>query len=79
MDIYLTKVASMTSHPPRSDITYGFNIIGVHGRPLVAFAYESQQEAEAAHELIGKAIAKAKVITPMVHPSGRRPGPRIIR
>jgi hypothetical protein len=42
MDIYLTKVASMTSHPPRSDITYGFNIIGVHGRPLVAFAYESQ-------------------------------------
>jgi hypothetical protein len=39
MDIYnLTKVASMTSHPPRSEVAYGFNIIGVHGRPLVAFS-----------------------------------------
>jgi hypothetical protein len=46
MDIYnLTKVASMTSHPPLNDITYGFNIIGEHGHPLVAFSYERQEEA----------------------------------
>jgi hypothetical protein len=44
---------------------YGFNIIGLRGRPLVAFMYERMDEAEAAHELIAEAIAKAKLITPM--------------
>ena len=75
MDIYnLTKVASTTSHPPRSEVAYGFNIIGGHGRPLVAFSYVSQEEAEAAHKLIAEAIARAKLITPMVSTS--RPTPR---
>ena len=75
MDIYnLTTVASTTSHPPRSEVAYGFNIIGAHGRPLVAFAYERQEEAEAAHRLIAEAIARAKLITPMVSTS--RPTPR---
>jgi hypothetical protein len=64
MDIYnLTKVASMTGHPPRSEVAYGFNIIGVHGR--LAFSYEHREQAEAAHKLIAEAIAKAKRITPM--------------
>jgi hypothetical protein len=72
MDIYnLTKVASTTSHPPRSEVAYGFNIIGVHGRPLVAFSYERREQAEAAHKLIAEAIAKAKRITPLrLGPSG---------
>jgi hypothetical protein len=64
----------MTSHPPLNDITYGFNIIGEHERPLVAFSYERREEAEAAHKLIAEAIAKAKLITPMV--SASRPTPR---
>jgi hypothetical protein len=75
MDIYnLTTVASTTSHPPLNDITYGFNIIGEHGRPLVAFSYERREEADAAYKLIAEAIAKAKLITPMVSTS--RPTPR---
>jgi hypothetical protein len=64
----------MTSRLPHNEITYSFNIIGVHGRPLVAFAYERQEEAEAAHKLIAEAIARAKLITPMVSTS--RPTPR---
>ena len=43
---------------------YGFNIIVVHGRPLVGFAYDQREEAEAAHEIIGGAIASARLITP---------------
>jgi hypothetical protein len=76
MGIYnLTKVASMTSHPPLNDVTYGFNIIGEHGRPLAAFSYERREEAEAGHKLIAEAIAKAKLITPMVSTSRSTPRP----
>jgi hypothetical protein len=75
MDIYnLTKVASMTSHPPLNEITYAFNITGEHRRPLVAFSYERREEADTAYKLIAEAIAKAKLITPMV--SASRPTPR---
>ena len=66
----------MTSRPPHNEITYSFNIIGVHGRPLVAFAYERQEEAEAAHKLIAEAIAKAKLITPMAQQPTPRPPTR---
>jgi len=60
MDIYnLTKTAR------DAGFAYGFNIIGVHGRPLVHFSYERHEEAEAAHDLIAEAVAKAKLITPM--------------
>jgi hypothetical protein len=65
MDTYnLTEVASAAD--ASGDVKYGFNIIGVHGRPLVNFSYEWPAEAEAAHELIAKAIVRAKLITPMV-------------
>jgi hypothetical protein len=64
MDIYnLTKVDSIDAGP-RSEPMYGFNIIVVHGRPLVGFAYDQREEAEAAHEIIGGAIASARLITP---------------
>ena len=42
---------------------YGFNVIGIHGRPLVTFSFETQKEAEAAHKGMQPIIAKAKVIT----------------
>jgi hypothetical protein len=66
MDIYnLTGVQSMKTP---DGLGYGFNIVGVHGRPLINFAYEYPDEAQAAHKLIAKAIAFAKLITPMVQP-----------
>jgi hypothetical protein len=65
MDVYkLTEVASAAD--ARGDVQYGFNIIGVHGRQLVNFSYEWPAEAEAAHELIAKAVVRAKLITPVV-------------
>ena len=60
MDIYnLGKVQSTTDGP-------GFNIIGVHSRPLVTFSFDTQEEADAAHGAMQAIVAKAKVITP--HP-----------
>jgi hypothetical protein len=68
LDIHnLTKVDS-THTGPGSAPMYGFDIIGVHGRPLVGYAYEQREEAEAPHELIGEAIAGARLITPMASP-----------
>jgi hypothetical protein len=65
MDVYnLTEVASAAD--ASGDVKYGFNIIGEHGRPLVNFSYEWPAEAEAAHELIAKAIVRARLITPVV-------------
>jgi hypothetical protein len=66
MDTYnLTGVQSMTTP---DGLGYGFNIVGVHDRPLVNFAYEHPDEAQAAHKLIAKAIIEARLITPMVQP-----------
>ena len=39
----------------------GFNIIGVHGRPLVTLSFETQAEADSAH----KAMV-AKLIVPHI-------------
>jgi hypothetical protein len=43
----------------------GFNIVDIHGRPLVGFSFESQKDAEAAHNLMQAIVAKAKAIVPM--------------
>jgi hypothetical protein len=49
MDIYnLGKVARTTDG--RGEFFHAFNIIGVQGRPVVGFAFETQEEAEAAHK-----------------------------
>jgi hypothetical protein len=37
-------------HYHRGPIRYAFNIIGVQGRPLVSFAFDTQEEAESAHK-----------------------------
>ena len=65
MDLYnLDKVASTMDGAMGASLFYGFNIIGVHGRPLVTFAFETQEDAEAVYNLMQAIVAKAKVITP---------------
>ena len=50
MDIYnLTKVDT-TMDGVRGVLLQGFNIIGVHGRPLVTLSFETQAEADAANK-----------------------------
>jgi hypothetical protein len=64
MDIYsVGEVQSTTDE--RHSALYGFNIVGVHGRPLVSFSYETRAEAEAARADMTMAIATVKIITPM--------------
>jgi hypothetical protein len=63
MDLYsLGKVALTTDD--ESMLRFGFSIIGVIGRPIVSFEFETQEEAEAAHKTMQAIVAKAKLITP---------------
>ena len=43
---------------------HGFNVIGINGRPLVTFNYETEEEAAAAREQMREAVARAKAIIP---------------
>ena len=62
MNVYnLGAVQSTTDGP-------GFNIVGVHGRPLVTFSFDTQQEAESAHKAMRAIVASAKLIKPHVVP-----------
>jgi hypothetical protein len=45
---------------------FGFNIIGVHGRPLVTFSFETRKEADDVHRATQAIVAKVKTIMP--HP-----------
>jgi hypothetical protein len=45
-------------------VLHGFSVIGINGRPLVAFNYETEEEAAAAREQMRQAIATAKSIVP---------------
>jgi hypothetical protein len=66
MDIYnLTKVDTALDGK-RGVLLQGFNIIGAHGRPLVTLSFETQAEAEAAHEAMRAIAATAKLITPHI-------------
>jgi hypothetical protein len=48
MDVYnLSKVDMIFD--PRDDVYFGFNIIGVHSRPLVTFSFETRKEADDAY------------------------------
>jgi hypothetical protein len=70
MDIYnLGKVARTTDN--RGEPFHAFNIIGVQGRPVVGFAFETQEEAEAAHKAMLVIITTAKLITPYPPPYPR--------
>jgi hypothetical protein len=62
MDIYnLGNVARTTDG--RADF-YGFSIVGVSGRPVVSFSFETKDDAEAAYKVMQAIVAKAKLITP---------------
>ena len=68
MAIYnLTKVDS-TIDGVIGPLLYGFNIIGVQGRPLVTFSFETRDEAEVAHNAMIDIVASAKLIKPHVMP-----------
>ena len=43
---------------------HGFNLIGINGRPLVKFNYETEEEAAATREQMRQAVARAKTIIP---------------
>jgi hypothetical protein len=65
MEIYdLGKVQATTDG--RADY-YGFNIVGILGRPLVTISFATLKEAEAAHITVQPLIAQARLIT--AHPS----------
>jgi len=67
MDIYnLGKVDSITDD--ESMLRFGFSIIGVIGRPIVSFEFDTQEEAEAAHKAMQAIVAKAKLITILRRP-----------
>jgi hypothetical protein len=63
MDLYnLGKVDSIADD--ESMLGFGFSIIGIIGRPIVSFEFETQEEAEAAHKAMQAIVAKAKLIAP---------------
>jgi hypothetical protein len=43
---------------------YGFNVTTDRGKPLVLFAYETQEAAEAAAKQVEAAIERAVLVTP---------------
>jgi hypothetical protein len=66
MDIYnLTEVDTIMDGK-RGVLLRGFNIIGVHGRPVVTLSFETQVEAEAAQKATLPVVRAAKLITPHV-------------
>jgi hypothetical protein len=65
VNIYnLGKIDSTTGI--RGASRYGFNIIGVQGRPLRLL--DTQEEAEAAHKAMRDIVASAKLIRPHLVP-----------
>jgi hypothetical protein len=67
MDVYdLGPIAGNTEDTGGRRL-HGFNVIGVAGRPLVSFNYETEEEAAAAREKMREAIARAKLIVPMTN------------
>jgi hypothetical protein len=66
MDMYsLSKVDLITDD--ESMLRSGFSVIGVIGRPIVSFEFDTQEEAKAAHEAMQAIVAKAMLTT--AHPS----------
>jgi hypothetical protein len=50
MDIYNLAKVDATRDGARGTSLHGFNIIGVDGRPLVTFSFETLAEAQEAHK-----------------------------
>ena len=64
MDVYNLSKVDSTIEGVIGPLRYGFNIIGVHGRPLVTLAFETRDEAESAHKAMLEIVATAKLIKP---------------
>src|ERR1700733_5842817 len=63
MNPYNLTAVSPTKEAPRDCLLFSFNIVGVTGRPVVSFSYETQAEAEYARNAMQPIIAKAKLVT----------------
>ena len=50
MDIYNLGKINSTIDGVIGPLLHSFNIIGVHGRPIVTFSFDTQEEAEIAHK-----------------------------
>ena len=62
MDTYnLNPVQSITD--PRGNLYHGFNVTGVHGRPLLNLAFETRDEVIAAHKAMQPIMAKVLMAT----------------
>jgi hypothetical protein len=64
IDVYNLSKVDSTIEGVIGPLLYGFNIIGVRGRPLVTLAVETRDEAEAAHKAMLEIVATAKLIKP---------------
>jgi hypothetical protein len=62
--IYEVGVITPVRESNGGRILHGFNVIGVEGRALVTFDYETEEEAAAAREQMREAVARAKSIVP---------------
>jgi hypothetical protein len=60
----LTPVKKVTSDGGRQP-HYSFTIVGIIGKPLVSFAFESREEAEKARQQMQDAVTAALAITPL--------------
>jgi hypothetical protein len=49
---------------PNTDFYFGFNVVDIHGRPLVVFGFDSHEEAAGAHKAMKEIVAHAKMIRP---------------
>jgi hypothetical protein len=49
---------------PQTDFYFGFNILNIHGRPLVILGFDSHEEAASAHKAMKEIVAHAKMIKP---------------
>jgi hypothetical protein len=57
-------VMSVNVNVPDGGFGYGFNVTTDRGKPLVLFAYETQEAAEAAAQKVKAAIERAVLVRP---------------
>jgi hypothetical protein len=58
-------VGPVIVHSGEAGSGYGFSILGgEHGRPLVGFAFATEEDAEQARAEVARAVEKAVEVTP---------------
>jgi hypothetical protein len=61
----LTAVRGTTADTNGGGMHYGFSVIGVIGKPLVSFSYDTREAAEKAREQMTDAVSGALQIVPL--------------